>query len=601
MTSLKTNIQNEPDANAAELCWENAPDEELLELIHRSRSRDAMAQMVERYAPMVASVVARHLRNPTSREEAFQATFLVLFQSANKIRKKTSLASFLFGVALRVSKRLRTQETQNTKRLSNQENQNVNSIPENKSIDPFEMLAKRLQTSVLDEEIELLPETLRAPLVDHYFAGKSTPEIANAMNLSVSAVEGRIKRGKQRLRSRLAYRGVSLTACLVAVQSHPSGVSASELKNWSESVLQHGSDPNFFHASPFNSDSNQTLRKLVQGELQMKSFTSPPWLFWSGSVCLITIVGLGMLQVSNGGPPTDQSQNRGTIIASDVNTALDETPLLQTGGMGGMGMSMSMGGMGGGMAGMSGGLSTVTEVVEWKNESTNAPKWLASPPGNEDDAVLREISAKLNERIQLTLAGVPISEFASKISEILELDVIVDVKALEDAGIQLDEIVTIERVRAARAKDILKQVLDPLACTYAIKYDALVITTKEGSSSEILGYYDLSYILPDNSTIPDLLESIQTSVTPDAWESNSGTGSMTILGSMLIVRAPLETHEGIEELLRQISKQSKDNLKPYKTSGPLNSGGAVGGMGGGMGGMGGGGMGGMGGGGGGMM
>ena len=77
MTSLKTNIQNEPDANAAELCWENAPDEELLELIHRSRSRDAMAQMVERYAPMVASVVARHLRNPTSREEAFQATFLL--------------------------------------------------------------------------------------------------------------------------------------------------------------------------------------------------------------------------------------------------------------------------------------------------------------------------------------------------------------------------------------------------------------------------------------------------------------------------------------------------------------------------------------------
>ena len=596
MTSLQTDFKNEPDANAVELCWENTPDEELLELIHRSRSRDAMAKMVERYSPMVASVVARHLRNPTSREEAFQATFLVLFQSANKIRKKASLASFLFGVALRVSKRLRTQESQTTKRLSNQENQNVDSIPENKTIDPFEMLAKRLQTSVLDEEIELLPESLRAPLVDHYFAGKSTPEIANAMNLSVSAVEGRIKRGKQRLRSRLAYRGVSLTACLVAVQTHSSGVSASEMESWSESVLQYGSDPNFFQASPFNSDSHQTLRKLVQGELQMKTFTSPPWLFWSGSVCLITIVGLGMLQVSNGGPPTDPSQNKGTIIASDVNTALDETPLLQMGGMGGMGGGMAGMGMGAGMGPGMGGMVNVTEVIEWKNEPANAPKWLATNSGNDGEAVLREISAKLNERIKPAFESVPISEFARKLGEMLELDVILHERALADAGISPDEAITFQRVKPASVKNILKQALDPLDLTYVISYEAIVITTKDGSSSETIGYYDLSYIFPDNSTMPDLMESIETSVTPDVWESNSGSSTMTILGSMLIVRAPHETHESVEEFLRQIAKQSRDNLKPYKTSGPPGAGEAVGGMGGGMGGMGGG-MGGMGGGG----
>ncbi|MFN7875038.1 MAG: RNA polymerase sigma factor [Pirellula sp.] len=583
MTSPPKDLENVPAAIAAERCWDDVPDDELLELIQHSRSRDAMAQMVDRFASLVASVVARHLRNPASREEAFQATFLVLFQSANKIRKRASLASFLFGVALRVSKRLRTQETQNNKRLSNQENQNVDSIPENKTIDPFEMLAKRLQTSVLDEEIEFLPETLRAPLVDYYFAGKTTPEIANAMNLSVSAVEGRIKRGKQRLRSRLAYRGVSLTACLVAVQTHSSGISASEMENWSDSVLQYGSDPNFFHLSPFNSDSHQTLRKLVQGELQMKSFTSPPWLFWSGSVCLITIVGLGMLQVSNGGPLTDTSPNKGTIIASDASVTPDETPLLQMGGMG-MGMAVEIGSA-------SGGDISVTDVVEWKNEPATAPKWLASSPGNDDDVVFREITAKLNERIQLTLEGMPLSEFARKMSEVLELDVIIDDRALEDAGLQLDEMVSIQRVKPARAKDLLRQILDPLECTYIIKYEALVITTKDGSSHETLGYYDLSYVLPDNSTIPDLMESIQTSVTPEAWEFNSGTGAMTILGSMLVVRAPHETHEGIEAFLHQISKQSKDNLKPYKKAAPLNSGGAVGGMGGmggGMGGMGGG-------------
>ncbi len=39
----------------------------------------------------------------------------------------------------------------------------MDALPADNTIDPFELLAKRLQTSVLDEEIELLPETLRAP------------------------------------------------------------------------------------------------------------------------------------------------------------------------------------------------------------------------------------------------------------------------------------------------------------------------------------------------------------------------------------------------------------------------------------------------------
>jgi hypothetical protein len=253
-------------------------------------------------------------------------------------------------------------------------------------------------------------------------------------------------------------------------------------------------------------------------------------------------------------------------------------------------------GMGAGMGPGMGGMVNVTEVIEWKNEPANAPKWLATNSGNDGEAVLGEISAKLNERIKPAFESVPISEFARTLGEMLELDVILDERALADAGISPDEAITFQRVKPASVKNILKQALDPLDLTYVISYEAIVITTKDGSSSETIGYYDLSYIFPDNSTMPDLMESIETSVTPDVWESNSGSSTMTILGSMLIVRAPHETHESVEEFLRQIAKQSRDNLKPYKTSGPPGAGEAVGGMGGGMGGMGGG-MGGMGGGG----
>jgi hypothetical protein len=51
----QTPLVNEPLDNV-ECCWAQVPDEELLELVQRSESRDAMTQLVERHASLVASV-----------------------------------------------------------------------------------------------------------------------------------------------------------------------------------------------------------------------------------------------------------------------------------------------------------------------------------------------------------------------------------------------------------------------------------------------------------------------------------------------------------------------------------------------------------------
>ena len=542
-------------------CWESVPDEELLELVHRSRSCEAMGELVDRFAPLVASITARHLRSPHAREEAFQATFLVLFQSAHRIRKKTSLRSFLFGVALRVSKRLRAQESQQQKRLSHNEDQTVESLAAKTIPDPFDLLAQRLQTAVLDEELALLPETLRIVLVDHYFANKSAPEIAKSMNLSVSAVEGRLKRGKQRLRSRLACRGVSLTACLSAIQTQMNSVANADYCEWNRSLLDYSSDPTMFDTKSFasNENQNQNLQKLVQGELQMNSYTTPPWLFWSGSVCLIILVGMGMLQVSNGGPVANQSGDR-TILAPDLSSGdrntVDQAALLQMGGMGGMGMDRTSG-------------VDVKEIVNWVSEPSNAPKWLVASPEERDGSINQNIRIKLFERIPNVTIEAPLQQFAIEVSQLLDIPVTLDLKSLGDAAIAPDEMVSIQRSFPIKTKDLLQMVLDPLGCTYVIKYDSIVITSIDSDSSMLTRYYDLSYVFPNNSTLPQLLNSIEASVTPSTWEANSGLSTMTILGSMLVVRAPEETHHGIEDFLRQISKQSKDNLKTPSATPPV--------------------------------
>jgi RNA polymerase sigma factor (sigma-70 family) len=570
----QTPLVNEPLDNV-ECCWAQVPDEELLELVQRSKSRDAMTQLMERHASLVASVIARNLRQASVREEAFQATFLVLFQSAHKIRKKSSLASFLFGVAFRVSRRLRDQEARNVRKLAGQENQNVETHATDTASDPFETLAKRLQTAVLDEELEALPDSLRAPLVEHYMAGKTAAEIADSMGLSVSAVEGRIKRGKQVLRSKLAYRGVSLTACLVAMQSQSCGINAAEVAGWTDSVVQLGVDPEF-NSSILVSDQHKTLRNLVQGELQMKSFTSPSWLFWSGSVCLIALVGLGMLQVTNGGTPAVEqlASSEGTEVEIDAGN--DGSILMQV-------ATVANGGDSGAAAPRQPEVAK-PEVVAWTKDPDAVPGWLVQNADNQDQAGKLRIEQKLNEALDgFASNNQPLSLVLEKLSETMGIDIIIDDKALDNEGISPDEPVTINRRGSVKVKDVLRQALNPLDCTYTFEYGALVVTTKASYSSNVLGYYDLSYVFPDNSISQDLIAAIERSVTPVAWETNSGTSTMSLLGSMLIVRAPPETQEELSDFLRQISNQSKENLKPSGLNQPpVMMQGGMGGMGGGM-------------------
>ena len=56
---------------------------------------------------MVMHVCRQVLDDPDDAQDAFQATFLVLLRRAGSIRKRDSVASWLFGVALRVARRAR--------------------------------------------------------------------------------------------------------------------------------------------------------------------------------------------------------------------------------------------------------------------------------------------------------------------------------------------------------------------------------------------------------------------------------------------------------------------------------------------------------------
>jgi hypothetical protein len=150
------------------------------------------------------------------------------------------------------------------------------------------------------------------------------------------------------------------------------------------------------------------------------------------------------------------------------------------------------------------------------------------------------------------------------ISEELKIPIVVDDKALEDESISPDEPVTLDLgSNTTKGKSVLKLILEPLQLTYVIDNEVMTITSRHASAN-VVRYYDLSFVLPDNSICHELNQLIETIVAPDSWQMAGGTCSEIVFGSMLVVSAPEDVQDSVEELLRNIAAQPKQNMKPQR-------------------------------------
>jgi RNA polymerase sigma factor (sigma-70 family) len=184
-------------------------DRDLLERFLAARDDAAFQALLGRHGPMVYGVCRRVLPREQDAEDAFQATFLVLARQAGAIRKRASLASWLHGVAYRVALEAR----EGAARRRKHEGRARKAI--GPAALPDEATWKDLR-SLLDEELGLLPERLRAPLVLCYLEGLTQDEAARQLGLSKATCRRDLERGRQALAARLGRRGVTLSAALFA-------------------------------------------------------------------------------------------------------------------------------------------------------------------------------------------------------------------------------------------------------------------------------------------------------------------------------------------------------------------------------------------------
>ncbi len=181
------------------------------QLLERFLSRGdgaAFEAILARHGPMVLGVCRRILDDPHDVDDAFQTTFLILVKNARSIRGRDALGPWLHGVARRVAVRARV----NARRRGLRERTGLDPSlfgVANPSGNPVET---RESLALLDDELQRLPNRYRTAVVLCDLQGQTHEEAAERLSCPVGTVKSRLARGRDRLRDRLARRGLAPAA-----------------------------------------------------------------------------------------------------------------------------------------------------------------------------------------------------------------------------------------------------------------------------------------------------------------------------------------------------------------------------------------------------
>jgi RNA polymerase sigma factor (sigma-70 family) len=188
----------------------SASDDQLLGRFLDTGDADAFAGLVARHGPMVYAVSRRVMGDIHRADDAFQATFLILSRRAGDVKPRGAVRAWLYGVAVRTALTARARTGHRLKREIP-----VASVPDRAV--PVRTDADLDVLRMLDEEIALLPDKLRAAVVLCELDGLGRKEAATRLRIAEGTLSSRLAAARKTLAARLKKRGVSVPSAALGV------------------------------------------------------------------------------------------------------------------------------------------------------------------------------------------------------------------------------------------------------------------------------------------------------------------------------------------------------------------------------------------------
>jgi RNA polymerase sigma factor (sigma-70 family) len=184
------------------------PEQSDLELVFLSRqgNKAAFGQLVLRYQPMAQRLATRAIGNGDLAQELVQDAMLQAYLSLEKLNNPTRFKSWLYGIVINICRNdLRRRKVicfsleAMVENLEDEPPSIAGSLPDPQIVAEQE----ELYTALL-EAVDTLSPKNRSVILLFYHEQFSLQEVANRLNISVSAVKGRLHKSRHQLREQLS-------------------------------------------------------------------------------------------------------------------------------------------------------------------------------------------------------------------------------------------------------------------------------------------------------------------------------------------------------------------------------------------------------------
>lgn len=193
---MQEGVQNSDDAR----------DKELMLLLRRDKSEQAMRELIARHQQAVFAFAYRMLGNTADAEDMTQRTFIRVWKAADSYEPEAQFSTWLFTIVKHlVYNESRRRQRKHSVSLNEYEEHSPALLQDKENaVSPHDALLQRELSEQVNKAIAALPEKARMAIQLRRFQDMSYEDIAHILDTSVSATKSLIFRARQQLKELLS-------------------------------------------------------------------------------------------------------------------------------------------------------------------------------------------------------------------------------------------------------------------------------------------------------------------------------------------------------------------------------------------------------------